>query len=112
VYFQTLDIAHPPLTADAAEQALEEEARHIRKTKRSCVLKVIHGSGKSDRPGVLKEIVRNWGYRNRKYLRGVIPGEEYDMYNPIVQAMRKECGQVSDPDMGSGNQGMTLIWVR
>jgi hypothetical protein len=112
MYVHTLDIAHPPLRAETAEKVLVDEIHRIRQIQPLRVLKVIHGSGGSKRPGVLKEIVRNWAYRNRKHLRAVIPGEEYHMYNPVVQDMRKTCGQTSDPDLGTGNQGMTLIWVR
>jgi hypothetical protein len=60
----------------------------------------------------LKQVVHNWAYRNRAYLRAVIPGEEYHLHNPVIQEMRKICGQVSDPDLGGLNPGMTLIWIK
>ncbi len=111
MYVYTLDIAHPPLTAGSAEKVLADKVHRLRQAKQLHVLKVIHGSGSNKRLGVLKEVVRNWAYRHRRYLRGTIPKEEYH-HNPVVQDMRKTCGQMSDLDLGPRNQGMTLICVR
>jgi hypothetical protein len=109
---RTIDIAHPPLKSDDAEQLLESELQNARLSKERCVLKVIHGYGSYERPGVLKEIVRNWAYRNRTKLSAVIPGEEYAMFDAKTIEMRKVCGQISDPDLGTGNPGITLIWIQ
>jgi hypothetical protein len=108
----TIDIAHPPLKSDDAELLLESELQCACLSKEQCVLKVIHGYGSYERPGVLKEIVRNWAYRNRTKLSAVIPGEEYAMFDAKTIEMRKVCGQISDPDLGTGNPGITLIWIQ
>jgi hypothetical protein len=109
---RTIDIAHPPLKSDDAEQLLESELRSARLSKERCVLKVIHGYGSQERPGVLKEVVRNWTYQNRAKLLAVIPGEEFTMFNANTIEMRKACGQMSDPDLGASNPGITLIWIK
>jgi hypothetical protein len=108
---RTIDIAHPPMKSDEVENFLEEELQKIRLTGKQCILKIVHGYGSNDKPGILKEVVRNWAYRNRKRLSAVIPGEEYDIFDKKTVKMRKEYGQISDPDLGSGNPGITLIWI-
>jgi len=109
---RTIDIAHPPLTSNKAEHMLEDELRSARLSKERCVLKVIHGYGSQERPGILKEVVRNWTYRNRAKLLAVIPGEEYNMFDPKTIEMRKVCGQMFDSDLGASNPGITLIWMK
>ena len=108
----TIDIAHPPLSSGAAEKVLDDELLHIRFTKEYRVLKVIHGHGTIEHPAVLKQVVYNWAHRNRARLRAVIPGEEYDILDAQTQEMRKQCGQVEDPDLGKSNPGITLIWIK
>jgi len=112
MYFHTIDIAHPPLTSGAAEEVLDDIVNQIRSTQKWRVLKIIHGHGTQERPAVLKQVVLNWAYRNRSRLRVVIPGENYNILDAATQEMRKECGQVLDPDLGISNTGMTLIWIK
>lgn len=111
MYIRTIDIAHPPLTSIAAEILLDDELNQARCAKEWNVLKIIHGYGSKGKQSVLKEVVRNWSYRNRAHLLGVIPGEEYDIFNAKTIEMRKVCGQVPDPDLGAHNPGITLIWI-
>jgi hypothetical protein len=108
---RTIDIAHPPLKSNDVEQILDNELKNARISKEHCVLKIIHGYGSYERPGVLKDVVHNWAYRNRIKLSAVIPGEEYTMFDAKTIEMRKVCGQISDPDLGAGNPGITLIWI-
>jgi hypothetical protein len=112
MYFHTIDIAHPPLTSESAEMVLDDEANQIRSTQNWRVLKVIHGHGTNERPAVLKQVVLNWAHRNRTRLLAVIPGEDYDILDAKTQEMRKQCGQVPDPDLGKSNSGITLIWIK
>jgi hypothetical protein len=112
MYVHTIDIAHPPLTSSAAEEVLDNEVRQARFTKQWRVLKVIHGYGSSGQPGVLKEVVRTWSYRNHAHVMAVIPGEEYNIFNAKTVEMRKVCGQIPDPDLGASNPGVTMIWVK
>lgn len=112
MYIRTIDIAHPPLTSEAAENLLDDEVRAVRSSKEWRVLKIVHGYGTHQRPGVLKEVVRNWAYRNRSRFLAVISGEEYDAFHPDTMEMRKECGQIEDRDLGTQNLGVTLIWIK
>jgi hypothetical protein len=112
LYIYTVDIAHPPLTAQQAEEALDEALRTIRPHAQERVLKIIHGKGSNERPAVLKEVALNWAYRQRGRLRAVIPGNEYDLFHANALALRKECGQTCDADFGAANAGITVIWVK
>jgi hypothetical protein len=112
VYIRTIDIAHPPLKADAAEEALDAEMRQVTASAALRVLKVIHGYGSSERPGILKEIVRNWTFRRKKFIRAAIPGETYDLFQPDTAEMRRVCGQEPDSDLGTGNPGITIVWIK
>jgi hypothetical protein len=112
VYIHTIDIAHPPLTSTAAEDVLDDELMQVRHTQKWRVMKVVHGYGNHERPGVLKQVVRNWAHRNQSRIRCIITGEEYHLHNLLTQEMRKDCGQVQDKDLGAANPGITMIWVR
>ncbi|MFZ1977452.1 MAG: hypothetical protein WAV76_05805 [Bacteroidota bacterium] len=108
----TVDIAHPPLTAQKAEQVLDEALQTIRSHPHGRVLKIIHGKGSNGCPAVLKEIALNWAYRQRSRLRAVIPGTEYDLFHTDALALRKECGKTKDADFGAANAGITVIWMK
>jgi hypothetical protein len=112
MYIRTIDIAHPPLTSEIAEEVLDDEVSQMRFTHKWCVLKVIHGHGTNEHPAVLKKVVYNWAHRNRAHLLAVIPGEEYHILDARTQEMRKQCGQVTDSDLGKSNPGITLIWIK
>ena len=112
MYIRTVDIAHPSLTSQAAEQVLDDEAHTIRSEHTWRVLKVIHGHGTSERPGVLKQVVQNWAHHHRARLLAVIPGEQYSILDTQTQEMRKQCGQVADEDLGASNAGITLLWIQ
>ena len=112
MYIKTIDIAHPPLSSNVAEKLLDDEILQVRNSRELRALKVIHGYGSIAGRGVLKEVVKNWTYQNRKHLLAVIPGEEYSMVNTKTMEMRKVCGQISDPDLDASNQGITIIWVK
>jgi hypothetical protein len=112
MYIETIDIGHPALPSDAAEKLLDDEVHKMRSAQQWRVLKVIHGCGTLKRPAVLKQVVHNWAYRNRKRLLAVIPGEEYTILDTQTQEMRKQCGQVADADLGASNSGITLLWIQ
>jgi hypothetical protein len=103
----TIDVGHPPRKPAHVERELYNAIEKIRNSSTMRILKVIHGNGKATRT-----TVRNWAYRNSKLLRLTISGESYDLFNKKTQEMRSECGQYNDPDIGSGNSGITIIWVR
>jgi hypothetical protein len=112
MYLHTIDIAHPPLTSEIAEKVLDDEASQVFSTQKWRVLKVIHGHGTDKRPAVLKQVVYNWAHRNRMHLLAIIPGEDYNIFDVKTQEMRKQCGEVTDADLGASNSGMTLIWIK
>ena len=103
-----VDVAHPPMRSAEAEVMLDELLRELRGKGPGQALKVIHGHGGS---GVLKETVRNWAWRNRFRLHGVVPGESYAITDPPTVAMRAVCGQEPDPDLGQENPGITVLWI-
>ncbi|MCX7984682.1 MAG: Smr/MutS family endonuclease [Bacteroidetes bacterium] len=111
-YIYTIDIAHPPLVSHVAEQVLFEAVQMVRNSTYLRVIKVIHGIGSPDKPAVLKSVVQNWAYRNRHRIKACIAGEEYSLFNPIVQKMRAQCGQIHDIDLGMANAGITVLWIR
>ena len=109
--FQTVNIACLPLTPAEVTQVLDEIATVIQTNHHCRAMKVIHGFGGISRDASLKKAVRTWAERNRKYLKGVIPGENYNGTNPTLLEMQKTCGEFSDPDLGEDNSGVTVIWV-
>jgi hypothetical protein len=112
VYIKNIDIAHPPLSSETAEELLNNEIRALRNATEIKALKIIHGYGSSKGKSVLKEMVKNWAYNNRKNILAVIPGEEYGLLNAKTMEMRKHCGQLSDPDLDTANPGITVIWIK
>jgi hypothetical protein len=108
----TVDIAHPPLRGEEAERVLDEMLRKVRTSGQLRGLKIIHGYGKSGSGGSLKEVVLNWAYRNRRRIRGAIPGEQYSVHDTLTQEMRAQLGQSPDSDLDVANPGMTIIWVK
>ncbi len=112
MYIHTIDIAHPPLSSEEAERRLDEEMRSVRNHKEWQVLKVVHGYGSGSGKSILKDVVKNWAYRNKKFIEHVIQGENYNIFDEKTMEMRKTLGQVPDPDMGTGNPGITLIWIK
>lgn len=112
VLLLTIDVAHPPRRPGEVEEDLLQAWNEVRNSSSLRVLKIIHGYGSTGKGGTTKETVRNWLFLNKgKFLR-VIEGEEYNMYNEVVQEMRGDVGQLADHDLNAGNQGMTIVWVR
>jgi hypothetical protein len=108
----TVDIAHPPLRSADAERVLDELLRVIRGSGQLRGLKIIHGYGKSGSGGLLKQVVLNWAYNNRGWIKSVIPGEQYSVHDALTQKMRAQIGQEPDADLDAANPGMTIIWVK
>ncbi len=107
-----IDVAHPPRAQEAVEAELEDAVTRIRSSKVVRVLKIVHGYGASGRGGTTKGVVQNWLFRHRGAVRGVLPGESYDILDPAAMAMRAEVGQFPDEDLGGRNRGITVVWVR
>ncbi len=103
----TIDIGHPPRKPDQVERELHDAIEKVRNSPTSRIVKVVHGNGAATRT-----TVRNWAYRTRQSIRATISGENYGFFDTTTQKMRSECGQYSDPDLGNGNRGITIIWVK
>ena len=110
-YILQIDIAHPPLPSAKAETELTRILSRAIHTKTIQAIKVIHGYGSTGHGGVLKEVVQNWAYRNRKHIRAVIPGEEYGIFDPATQELRELHGAILDEDLDQKNPGITIIRI-
>jgi hypothetical protein len=108
----TVDIAHPPLSPDAAEEQLESALRSARQSAEIRVLRIVHGYGSSGRGGSLKTVARNWLYRKRSALRAVIAGEDLTPFDPNAQELAAECQLSISTDLGPATEGMTVAWVK
>lgn len=108
----TIDVAHPPLHPDQVEEELLRALSKVQNSPALHILKIVHGHGSSGRGGSTKETVRNWAFRNRHRFRAVVEGEQYSLYNPTVQEMRKDVGDYIDPDLSAANPGITIIWIK
>jgi len=111
-YMYTIDVAHPRRPPKQVEQELDDTLSKVRNHSTWRVIKVIHGYGSSGKGGATKETVRNWAYQRRRHLRAVIDGENYAIFDDDTQEMRAECGPIADPDLGAGNPGVTILWVK
>ena len=85
---------------------LKCETHHLR------ILKIIHGYGSGGKGGATKDVVRNWIFRNANKFKHTIDGENYNLYNASTQEMRKHVTAYTDSDLGSGNAGITIVWVK
>jgi hypothetical protein len=108
----TIDLAHPPRHPDRVEEELQNAWQMVRNSSSLHILKIIHGYGSSGRGGSTRTLVRNWAFQHRDRFRSIINGEEYTLFDPATQTMRRELPTYDDPDIASGNPGMLVIWVR
>jgi len=103
----TVDVGHPPRKPDQVEYQLEETFSQVRNSSTLCIMKIIHGQS-----GKTKQIVRNWAHNKRRYLRRIIYGENYTIFDERTQEMRDEAGQFPDADLEASNSGITILWVK
>jgi len=108
----TVDVAHPPLPAAETEAILLQSWSEVRNSPTLRLMKIIHGYGSSGKGGSTREVVRLWGFRNRKKFRDIIDGESYNPYHAQVQEIRKELGLFEDQDLWTPNPGITIFWVK
>lgn len=111
-YILVIEVGHPPRSPEQVESELTSALSKVRNSSTLRVIKVIHGYGSHGRGGSTKETVQNWAYRFRRHFCAVIAGENYDIFDADTQEMRRVCGQISDTDLGTGNSGITLLWVK
>ncbi len=108
----TIDVAHPPRSADVVEHELLEAWNRVRNSSALRILKIIHGHGSTGRGGSTRLVARNWAFRNRARFNAVIEGEAYDISDDQTVAMRRAVGQYPDPDLGEANPGITIVWIK
>ena len=106
----TIDVAHPPMSSDDAERALDEALRSAELSGSARVIRVIHGYGSGGKGGTLKTTVRNWAYRRRGRIRMVIPGEEYSPLGSPVGRALQEAG-ISLQEVGPSDPGVTILVI-
>jgi hypothetical protein len=108
----TVDVAHPPRHPDVVEADLDDAAARVRRSASHRVLKIVHGYGSSGRGGSTREVARNWAFRRRPAFRALIEGERYALEDAATQELRLAVGTYADPDLGGGNRGITIVWVK
>lgn len=108
----TIDVAHPPRHPDDVQEELLRAWSEVRNSPALRILKIIHGYGSSGKGSATKDVVRNWVFRNSSKFRQTIDGEDYSLYNAPTREMRKEVGAYTDTDLGSGNAGLIIVWVK
>lgn len=108
----TIDVAHPPMSSDQAERALEEILRKATLSEGTRVIRVIHGYGSGGKGGTLKTAVRNWAYRKRNKFETILPGEEYSPFLPAMQELFKSIEGLGLSDLSDTNEGMTLLILK
>ena len=73
---EELDIGHKSLNVLDALSSLETAISNA-KNKSLVALKVVHGSGS----GIIRKAVREWGQEQEGRFKGIIWGEDYNMFN-------------------------------
>jgi len=111
-YLLIIDVGHPARHPAQVEADLNAALSHVRGSKTLRAIKVVHGYGSHGRGGSTKETVRNWAFRFRNRMRGMINGEDYGIFDSDTQEMRDECGQIADSDLNAGNPGFTILWIK
>ena len=106
---------------EAGRPSLEEARRRViaeikqAKRDRARVLTVIHGYGSSGTGGKLRVGLRkSLGLRKKEgVIKDFIPGEDFSIFNDTVLVLLEAVPEArGDPDLGSTNEGVTLIWLK
>ena len=106
-YLKVIDIGHTGKSPDEALSALEITVSKCSYENKIKAIKVITGHG----TGSLRKIVREWCVNQEGRFRGVIYGEDYDMFNKHAVNMRSACHKPNDIDFGKKNSAITYIWL-
>ena len=112
--FRTLNIENGRPSLDDARRTVIDE---IRKARREGVrvLKIIHGYGSSGKGGALNHGLRkSFALRKKeKVIKDFIPGESFDIFNATVLTLLEAVPALrGDPDLGTTNLGITILWLK
>tara|TARA_B100001250_G_scaffold293421_1_gene255062 strand:- start:680 stop:1015 length:336 start_codon:yes stop_codon:yes gene_type:complete len=107
-YLKVLDIGHTGKSPDEALLVLETEVSKCVYENKERAIKVITGHGS----GSLRKAIRSWCKNQEGRFKGVIYGEDYNMFNKDAVNMRSDCDQPHDIDFGKNNSAITYIWLR
>jgi len=102
-----LDIGHNDLSLESSMSLLEVTVSQMSYEGKFRVVKVITGFGS----GKLRQEVRDWCDEQDGRFRGVVYGEDYDVFNTLASDMRAECVIKNDNDFGKNNSGVTYVWL-
>lgn len=106
-YLKVIDIGHSGKSPDDAISTLEVTVSQCAHENKIKAIKVITGHGS----GRLRKVVREWCHEQKGRFKGVIYGENYDMFNINAVHMRSDCNQPRDRDFGKNNSAVTYIWL-
>tara|TARA_B110000444_G_C18839874_1_gene598197 strand:+ start:2608 stop:2943 length:336 start_codon:yes stop_codon:yes gene_type:complete len=102
----TIDIGHKNYSLDQALVELEVKVSECIFNSNVKAVKIVTGHG----TGALKNAVREWCAQQEGRFREVIPGEGFDIFNPLVVNLREDCDFPFDKDLGANNKAVTYIW--
>jgi hypothetical protein len=101
-------------TLDDARRVVIAE---IKEAKREgvTVLKVIHGYGSSGKGGTLRIGLRkSFGLRKKEgVIKDFIAGEDFSIFDETTLDLLEAVPELrGDPDLGTTNEGVTIIWLK
>ena len=102
-----IDIGHAGQNASDAITELEVAISTAKCDPQTTAVKIIHGLG----GGRVATEVRRWAKEQRGRFKGVINGEDYDMFNKDAVDMRSGFLGSNDEDFNRRNPGITIIWL-
>ena len=102
-----IDIGHKGQNANDAITDLEVEISTAKSDSQTTAVKIIHGLGS----GRVAFEVRRWAKEQKGRFKGVINGEDYDMFNKAAVDMRSGFLTSDDEDFNRRNPGITIIWL-
>ena len=101
-------------TLDEARRLVIAEIK-LAKRERTRVLNVIHGHGSSGTGGKLCVGLRkSFGLRKKEgVIKDFVAGEDFTIFNDVVLALLEAVPELrGDPDLGTINEGVTILWLK
>ena len=101
-------------TLDEARRLVIEEIKQAKRAG-ARVLKVIHGYGSSGKGGTLCVGLRkSFALRKKEgVIKEFIRGEDFSIFQDATLRLLEAVPELrGDPDLGSTNEGVTVLWLR